>query len=256
MPRAWLDFVGDGPEWPGLLFDADEVEERKGFKKRAALKGKYPADHYTGFLSWWWPAHNGIEFEAQVLLCFLLAEEAKIIPRLKAQKGPAKYDLLAVLRKVYDREPGSEYPMNWGSHQSPGITDGLYVVPRWRAGKRLTDQQYEMCRDWSDKLSRSIVKQLSELKAMEVTHRFIKALPSADSPQEPSALGLDLQPFRGTKRNIDALGEMIEEKRVKVRKLSADKDKADGQLPLWMLPRVPVGSAAWFWQRRYSLGGF
>ena len=182
MPRAWLDFVSDGPEWPGLLFDADEVEERKDFKKRAALKGKYPADHYTGFLSWWWPAHNGIEFEAQVLLCFLLAEEAKIIPRLKAQKGPAKYDLLAVLRKVYDREPGSEYPMNWGSHQSPGITDGLYVVPRWRAGKRLTDQQYEMCRDWSDKLSRSIVKQLSELKAMEVTHRFIKALPGANSP--------------------------------------------------------------------------
>ena len=255
MPRAWLDFVGDGPKWPMSLYDADEVEERKGSKKRAALKGKYPADHYTSFLSWRWPAHNGIEFEAQVLLCFLLADEAKMIPRLKAQKGPAKYDLLAVLREVYDREPGSEYPMDWGSHRYPGITDGLYVVPRWRAGKRLTDRQYELCRDWSNILSRSILKQLSELKAMEHTHRFIEALPDADPPQELSALGLDLQPFRGAKRNMDALGEMIVEKRARVRKLSADKDRLDGQMSPWMLPSpgARVGSGAWFWDRRYTM---
>lgn len=256
MPPAWLEFIGDGPEWPGLLYDAEEVEEREDPKKRAALKGEYPADKYIGFLSWWWPAHNGIEFEAQVLLCFLLAEEAKIIPPLKAQKGPAQHDLLDVLRTVYDREPDAEYPMDWGSNQSPHITDGLYVVPRWRAGKRLTDQQYEMIRDWSEKTSRNILQQLAEIKAMEVTQRLIKALPDVDTPHELSALGLDLQPFRGAKRNIDALGEMIVEKRAKVRKLSADKDRLDDLMSPWMLPGLPearVGSGVWFWRRRWTL---
>lgn len=246
-PRAYLDFLGDGPEWPSHFIDAGEFEEHINMKKRAELKGKYPGNYCTSFLSWWWPTRNGMEFEAQVLLCFLLAAEAKMIPKLKPQKGPARYDLLAVLHEVYDREYDAKFPWDWGSLQEPMINFGLYVVPKWRAGKRLTEQQYKTRRDWSDTLSRSIAKQSSELKAMELSHRFIKTLPDADSPKELGALGLDLQPFRGAKRNIDALGKMIEEKRVKVQKLAADKDRVDGQLSPWMLPVplsvAPVGSA-------------
>jgi hypothetical protein len=246
-PRAYLDFLGDGPSWPSHFFDADEFEERKDPKKRAELKGKYPGDFCTQFQSWWWPARNGMEFEAQVLLCHLLAAEAKVIPKLESRKGLARHNLLEVLREIYDREPGSEYPMDWGTLQEPIINFGLYVVPGWRAGERLTEQQYKLRRDWSDIFSRSIAKQSSELKAMEQSHRFIETLPDADASKELGALGLDLQPFRGTKRNIDALDKMIEEKRVKVQKLTADKDRIDGQLSPWMLPEplkvAPVGSA-------------